>query len=71
MDLMVVGMVETRLGMTAAAHVAAALGGARFIDLDTAWLLAEDPYEGGYRATGPKCSLGPEPGLGVRVAARL
>jgi L-alanine-DL-glutamate epimerase-like enolase superfamily enzyme len=70
MDLMVGGMVETRLGMTAAAHVAAALGGARFIDLDTAWLLAEDLYEGGYRADGPKYSLGPEPGLNVRVAAR-
>jgi L-alanine-DL-glutamate epimerase-like enolase superfamily enzyme len=68
MDLMVGGMVETRLGMTAAAHVAAALGGARFIDLDTAWLLAEDPYEGGYRAQGPHYTLDPEPGLGVRVA---
>jgi L-alanine-DL-glutamate epimerase-like enolase superfamily enzyme len=70
MDLMVGGMVETRLGMTAAAHVAAALGGARFIDLDTAWLLAEDPYEGGYRAQGPHYTLDPEPGLGVRVATR-
>jgi L-alanine-DL-glutamate epimerase-like enolase superfamily enzyme len=67
---MVGGMVETRLGMTAAAHVAAALGGARFIDLDTAWLLAEDPYEGGYRAQGPHYTLDPEPGLGVRVATR-
>lgn len=67
LDLMVGGMVETRLGMTAAAHVAAALGGVRFIDLDTAWLLAEDLYEGGYRADGPKYVLGPEPGLGVRA----
>lgn len=69
LDLMVGGMVETRLGMTAAAHVAAALGGARFIDLDTAWLLAEDLYEGGYVADGPRYTLGPEPGLGVRVRA--
>ena len=47
------GMVETRLGMTAAAHVACALGGVDFVDLDTAWLLAGDPYTGGYEAEGP------------------
>jgi L-alanine-DL-glutamate epimerase-like enolase superfamily enzyme len=57
--------VETRLGMTAGAHLVAALGGVPFVDLDTAWLLAEDPYEGGYRAVGPRYSLGEEPGLGV------
>jgi L-Ala-D/L-Glu epimerase len=50
MPLMMGGMVETRLGMTAGAHVAAALGGVEFVDLDTAWLLAEDPYAG--RASG-------------------
>jgi L-alanine-DL-glutamate epimerase-like enolase superfamily enzyme len=59
------GMVETRLGMTAAAHVVAALGGVDFVDLDTAWLLAEDPFEGGYEASGPAYSLGDRPGLGV------
>lgn len=66
MPLMVGGMVETRLGMTAAAHVVAALGGVRFPDLDTAWLLAEDPYSGGYSAEGPRYTLGGEPGLGIR-----
>jgi L-alanine-DL-glutamate epimerase-like enolase superfamily enzyme len=65
MPLMVGGMVETRLGMTAAAHVAAALGGVAFADLDTAWLLAEDPYEGGYEAEGPAYLLPDAPGLGV------
>jgi L-alanine-DL-glutamate epimerase-like enolase superfamily enzyme len=65
MPVMVGGMVETRLGMTAGAHLVAALGGVPFVDLDTAWLLAEDPYEGGYRAVGPRYSLGEEPGLGV------
>jgi L-alanine-DL-glutamate epimerase-like enolase superfamily enzyme len=64
--LMVGGMVETRLGMTAAAHVACALGGADFVDLDTAWLLAEDPYDGGYVADGPRYHLPDVPGLGVR-----
>ncbi len=67
--VMVGGMVETRLGMTAGAHLAAALGGVEFVDLDTAWLLATDPFEGGYDAEGPRYSLGPEPGLGVRERA--
>ena len=51
------GMVETRLGMTAAAHVACALGGVDFVDLDTAWLLADDPYAGGYEADGPSYTM--------------
>lgn len=59
------GMVETRLGMTAAAHVAAALGGVDFVDLDTAWLLAGDPFEGGYAAEGPEYTLSDTAGLGV------
>ena len=64
--LMVGGMVETRLGMTAAAHLACALGGVDFVDLDTAWLLTEDPYEGGYVADGPRYRLPAVPGLAVR-----
>ncbi len=59
------GMVETRLGMTAAAHMACALGGVDFVDLDTAWLLADDPYAGGYEATGPRYAMPDTPGLGV------
>jgi L-alanine-DL-glutamate epimerase-like enolase superfamily enzyme len=60
------GMVETRLGMTAAAHTACALGGVDFVDLDTAWLLEEDPYEGGYLAVGPHYSIPDTPGLALR-----
>lgn len=65
MPLMVGGMLETRLGMTAAAHLAAALGAVAFCDLDTAWLLAEDPFTGGYFADGPRYTLPATPGLGV------
>ncbi len=65
LKLMVGGMVETRLGMTAAAHVACALGGAEFVDLDTAWLLADDPYLGGYVADGPCYTMPETPGLGI------
>ena len=64
--VMMGGMVETRLGMTAAAHVACALGGVDFVDLDTAWLLAHDPYVGGYAADGARYSLPDAPGLDVR-----
>jgi L-alanine-DL-glutamate epimerase-like enolase superfamily enzyme len=64
--LMAGGMVETRLGMTAAAHLACALGGVEFIDLDTALLLADDPYEGGYAADGPHYTLPSVPGLGLQ-----
>ena len=46
---MIGGMVETRLGMTTAAHVAVALGGVELVDLDTAWLLREDPFVGAER----------------------
>jgi L-alanine-DL-glutamate epimerase-like enolase superfamily enzyme len=66
LKLMVGGMVETRLGMTAGAHLGCALGGVDFVDLDTAWLLRDDPYEGGYRASGARYTMPAEPGLGVR-----
>jgi L-alanine-DL-glutamate epimerase-like enolase superfamily enzyme len=68
--VMVGGMVETRLGMTAAAHVACALGGVDYVDLDTAWLLADDPYEGGYEADGPRYMMPRVAGLGVRRRPR-
>lgn len=63
--LMVGGMVETRLGMTAATHLVTALGGVDFADLDTAWLLKSDPFVGGYQETGPRYLLPGTPGLGV------
>jgi L-Ala-D/L-Glu epimerase / N-acetyl-D-glutamate racemase len=68
LQIMTGGMVETRLGMTAAAHVACALGGVDYVDLDTAWLLDGDPYEGGYEAEGPYYTMPVSAGLGVRQA---
>jgi L-alanine-DL-glutamate epimerase-like enolase superfamily enzyme len=61
------GMVETRLGMSAMAHVACALGGADYVDLDTAFLLAEERFSGGYLARGPQLSLSGGPGLDVAL----
>jgi L-alanine-DL-glutamate epimerase-like enolase superfamily enzyme len=67
LQVMCGGMVETRLGMTAMAHVACALGGADYVDLDTAFLLAEERFDGGYRASGPELVLTGGAGLDVRV----
>jgi len=58
-------MVETRVGLLAMAHVVAALGGVDFVDLDTAFLLADDPFDGGWTARGPQIRLADAPGLGV------
>jgi L-alanine-DL-glutamate epimerase-like enolase superfamily enzyme len=67
LKLMMGGMVETKLGMTAAAHLAASLGGVDFADLDTAFLLTEERFEGGYRADGAVLTLPDAPGLGIRL----
>lgn len=68
MRVMCGGMVETRLGMSAMGHVACALGGVDYVDLDTAFLLASDPFVGGYVDCGADLTFGCESGLGLRVA---
>jgi L-alanine-DL-glutamate epimerase-like enolase superfamily enzyme len=68
--IMVGAMIESRLGLTAMAHVVAVLGGADWVDLDTAFLLAHDPCMGGMRAEGPLLSLPSTPGLGIELRDR-
>eukprot|EP00850_Spirogloea_muscicola_P016629 SM000136S00175 [mRNA] locus=s136:99645:101238:- [translate_table: standard] len=65
LGLMIGGMIETRLAMGFAAHLAAGTGSFRFIDLDTPLLLASDPVHGGYTTNGPHYELGHSPGLGA------
>ena len=65
--LMAGAMVETRVGLLAMAHVVAALGGVDWVDLDTAFLLADDPFDGGWIFDGPRLSLTAIAGLGVTV----
>lgn len=67
MKLMMGAMVESRLSISAAANVAAALGGVDFCDVDTAFLLAADPFTGGYVATGPRLALTAGAGLDCEV----
>jgi L-alanine-DL-glutamate epimerase-like enolase superfamily enzyme len=65
-QLMVGAMMESRLGIAAAAHLVAGLGGFRYIDLDTPMLLAADPFTGGYRQEGAIYHLDEvKSGLGV------
>jgi L-Ala-D/L-Glu epimerase len=54
-------MVETSLGISAAAHIS---GLCDFVDLDGAMLLADDPFEGLLYENG-RIILSDEPGLGV------
>jgi L-alanine-DL-glutamate epimerase-like enolase superfamily enzyme len=67
LGLMAGAMVETRVGLLAMAHVVAALGGVDWVDLDTAFLLAEDPFSGGWQVEGPRLRLTDEPGLGIEL----
>ncbi|GAQ79174.1 hypothetical protein KFL_000250510 [Klebsormidium nitens] len=68
LELMMGGMVETRLAMGFAAHLVAGVGGFRYVDLDTPLLLASDPVQGGYSASGPHYSLGSTTGHGASLA---
>lgn len=65
LQLMAGAMVETRVGLLAMAHVVAALGGVEWVDLDTAFLLADDPFDGGWQTDGPQLRLSDEPGLAI------
>ncbi len=68
LGLMAGAMVETRVGLLAMAHVVAALGGVDWVDLDTAFLLVDDPFTGGWRADGPRIQLTGEAGLGLETS---
>ncbi|MDP2343913.1 MAG: enolase C-terminal domain-like protein [Deltaproteobacteria bacterium] len=58
LSLMAGAMVETRVGLAAMLNVVRALSpGPVAIDLDTAFLLASDPFAGGYDAAGPRLTL--------------
>jgi L-alanine-DL-glutamate epimerase-like enolase superfamily enzyme len=64
-------MMESRLGLTAAAHMATAMNHFRFFDLDSAHLLAEDPIVGGMGYEKDVVLLDESPGLGADVDARF
>lgn len=67
LGLMIGGMVETSLAMAASAHLAVAVGGFGWIDLDTPLLLRRSPMTGGLDYQGPHLSISSDSGLGVSV----
>jgi len=59
LELMIGGMVEGTMAMSASACFAAGLGGFSFVDLDTPLFFAEEPFEGGYAQKGERLDLSP------------
>ncbi|WP_132051418.1 mandelate racemase/muconate lactonizing enzyme family protein [Pseudocnuella soli] len=70
--LQVGGFMESRLGMTAAAHLALASPAVHFCDFDTPLMFTEDPVEGGFQF-GPNglIQMPQTPGLGAAFSPRF
>jgi len=62
---MVGSMMESHLGVGAAASLVAAVGTSEGADLDAAWWMASSPYLGGPSYQGPVLVLPDAPGVGV------
>jgi L-alanine-DL-glutamate epimerase-like enolase superfamily enzyme len=60
-------MMESRLGLTAAAHLAAARPNIRYLDLDSHLQLKQDPILGGGRWQGASITLPDAPGIGAEL----
>lgn len=65
MGTIVGSMMESQVGVGAAASLVAAYGTSVTSDLDAAWWLASSPVRGGIRYDGPTVILPDAPGLGV------
>jgi len=60
-------MMETRLGLTAAAHLASARPNIHYVDLDGYLLVTEDPIIGGAAWDDGTITLPDDPGIGAEV----
>ncbi|WP_041257693.1 mandelate racemase/muconate lactonizing enzyme family protein [Fibrella aestuarina] len=67
MACMIGCMSESRLALSAKAHVAAARQNIRFCDLDACFEHAEDPVQGGIVYNGYQITIPDEPGIGADV----
>jgi len=68
LGVVVGSMMETHVGLGAAAALVAACGTTAVSDLDAAWWLAESPVEGGITYRGGTIQLPDGPGLGLRLS---
>jgi L-Ala-D/L-Glu epimerase len=64
-ECMVGSMIETRLGITAAAHFAASKKNITRFDFDAPLMLANEAISGGIKYNGRKITLLDQPGLGI------
>lgn len=64
-ECMIGCMLESKIAVSAAAHLAAAKGIITRADLDGPSLCREDPYAGGPSFLGPRILMNMEPGLGI------
>ncbi|AKL96480.1 L-Ala-D/L-Glu epimerase [Clostridium aceticum] len=64
-ECMIGSMLETKLSVTAAAHLAGAKSIITKFDLDTPLLCSEDPINGGIHYEGPKITLNNNYGFGI------
>ncbi|WP_047983768.1 mandelate racemase/muconate lactonizing enzyme family protein [Ornithinibacillus californiensis] len=64
-DCMVGSMIESKIGITAAAHLAASQPNIKFFDFDAPLMLAGDLIRGGITYTESNITLGNRPGLGI------
>lgn len=67
MGTVVGSMMESQVGIGAAASLVAAYGTTAVSDLDAAWWLADSPVEGGIRYEGAEVVLPDAPGLGLKI----
>ncbi|SIQ19387.1 mandelate racemase/muconate lactonizing enzyme family protein [Halanaerobium kushneri] len=70
-EVMLGSMLEAKVSVTAAAHLAAAKKNITRLDLDAPLYLAEDPVEGGIILNGRQISFPDEKGLGIRKLNNL
>ncbi|GAA3215881.1 mandelate racemase/muconate lactonizing enzyme family protein [Dactylosporangium siamense] len=68
MGTLIGSMMETQVGVGAAASLAAAYGTSAVSDLDAVWWLASSPVRGGLRYERDHVQLPDRPGLGVTLA---
>lgn len=67
LQVMLGGMMETRVAMGCSYGLAMGIGGCPVLDLDTPLLLGEDPIDGGYTYDGPWLQAWHGPGLDLDI----
>ncbi|RAK11836.1 o-succinylbenzoate synthase [Halanaerobium saccharolyticum] len=65
-EVMLGSMLEAKVSVTAAAHLAAAKKNISRVDLDAPELLKNDPVQGGINFSGPKIMISENPGLDIK-----